>query len=176
MVPCLYSHYATATTTRRPADAMMLPMAELKNRLRSDLTASMKSRDEVRTRTLRMVLTSITNEEVSGNASRDLSDDEVLKLLAREARRRREAAEAFESAGRTEQAAAERAEDEVLAGYLPAQLGDDELAAIVADVIAETGASGMSAMGQVMKAVTPRVAGRAEGGRVAAKVRRALSS
>jgi hypothetical protein len=176
MVPCLYSHYATATTTRRPADAMMCFMAELKDRLRSDLTAAMKSRDQVRTRTLRMVLTSITNEEVSGNASRDLSDDEVLKLLAREARRRREAAEAFESAGRANQAAAERAEDEVLAGYLPAQLGDDELAAIVAEVIAETGASGMSAMGQVMKAVTPRVVGRAEGGRVAAEVRRALTS
>jgi hypothetical protein len=176
MVPCLYSHYATATTTRRPADAMMCFMAELKDRLRSDLTAAMKSRDEVRTRTLRMVLTSITNEEVSGNAPRDLSDDEVLKVLAREARRRREAAEAFESAGRADQAAAERAEDEVLAGYLPAQLGDDELAAIVAEVIAETGASGMSAMGQVMKAVTPRVAGRAEGGRVAAEVRRTLTS
>ncbi len=176
MVPCLYGHYATATTTRRPADAMMCVMAELKDRLRSDLTAAMKSRDEVRTRTLRMVLTSITNEEVSGKASRDLSDDEVLKLLAREARRRREAAEAFESAGRADQAAAERAEDKVLAGYLPAQLGDDELAAIVAEVIAETGASGMSAMGQVMKAVTPRVAGRAEGGRVAAEVRRTLTS
>jgi uncharacterized protein YqeY len=151
-------------------------MAELKDRLRSDLTAAMKARDEVRTRTLRMVLTSITNEEVAGKASRDLSDDEVLKLLAREARRRREAADAFEAAGRAGQAAAERAEDEVLAGYLPAQLGDDELAAIVAGVIAETGASGMSAMGQVMRAVTPRVAGRAEGGRVAAEVRRALAS
>ena len=138
-------------------------MAELKDRLRSDLTAAMKARDEVRTRTLRMVLTSITNEEVAGKASRDLSDDEVLKVLAREARRRREAADAFEAAGRADQAAAERAEDEVLAGYLPAQLGDDELAAIVAEVIAETGASGMSAMGQVMKAVTPRVAGPGRG-------------
>lgn len=151
-------------------------MAELKDRLRSDLTAAMKARDEVRTRTLRMVLTSITNEEVAGKAPRNLSDDEVLKVLAREARRRREAADAFEAAGRAGQAAAERAEDEVLAGYLPAQLGDDELAAIVAEVIADTGASGMSAMGQVMKAVTPRVAGRAEGGRVAGEVRRALTS
>jgi uncharacterized protein len=150
-------------------------MAELKDRLRGDLTAAMKARDEVRTRTLRMVLTSITNEEVAGHAARDLSDDEVLKLLAREARRRREAADAFDAAGRTDQAAAERAEDQVLAGYLPAQLSDDELSAIVAEVIAETGASGMSAMGQVMKAVTPRVAGRAEGGRVAAEVRRRLS-
>jgi uncharacterized protein len=150
-------------------------MAGLKDRLRADLTTAMKARDEVRTRTLRMVLTSVTNEEVAGNSARDLGDDEVLKLLAREARRRREAAEAFEAAGRSDQAAAERAEDQVLAEYLPAQLDDAELRAIVAEVIGETGASGMSAMGQVMKAVTPRVAGRAEGGRVAAEVRRALA-
>jgi uncharacterized protein len=150
-------------------------MAGLKDRLRADLTASMKARDEVRTRTLRMVLTAVSNEEVAGDAARDLSDDEVLRILAREARRRREAADAFEAAGRTDQAAAERAEDQVLAGYLPAQLSDAELAAIVAEVIDQTGASGMAAMGQVMKAVTPRVAGRAEGGRVAAEVRRALA-
>jgi uncharacterized protein len=150
-------------------------MAGLKDRLRGDLTAAMKSRDEVRTRTLRMVLTSISNEEVAGNAARELSDDEVLRILGREARRRREAADAFEAAGRTDQAAAERAEDRVLAEYLPAQLSDAELAAIVAEVIGQTGASGMSAMGQVMKAVTPRVAGRAEGGRVAAEVRRVLA-
>ena len=150
-------------------------MAGLKDRLRTDLTAAMKARDEVRTRTLRMALTSVSNEEVSGKAAHELSDDDVLRLLAREAKRRREAAEAFEAAGRTEQAAAERAEDQILAEYLPAQLSDAELASIVADVISETGASGMGAMGQVMKAVTPRVAGRAEGGRVAAEVRRALA-
>jgi uncharacterized protein YqeY len=150
-------------------------MAGLKDRLRTDLTAAMKARDEVRTRTLRMVLTSVTNEEVSGKAAHQLSDDDVLRLLAREARRRREAAEAFDAAGRADQAAAERAEDQVLAEYLPAQLSDAELASVVADVISETGASGMSAMGQVMKTVTPRVAGRAEGGRVAAEVRRALA-
>jgi uncharacterized protein YqeY len=150
-------------------------MAGLKERLRADLTSAMKARDEVRTRTLRMVLTSVTNEEVSGTSAHELSDDDVLKLVAREAKRRREAAEAFAAAGRTDQAAAERAEDEVLAEYLPQQLGDAELAAIVAEVISETGASGMAAMGQVMKAVTPRVAGRAEGGRVAAEVRRALA-
>jgi uncharacterized protein len=150
-------------------------MAGLKDRLRADLTTAMKARDEVRTRTLRMALTSVTNEEVAGNAAHELSDDDVLRLLTREARRRREAAEAFDTAGRTGQAAAERAEEQVLAGYLPAQLGDAELAAIVTDVISQTGASGMAAMGQVMKAVTPRVAGRAEGGRVAAEVRRALA-
>jgi uncharacterized protein YqeY len=150
-------------------------MAGLKDRLRADLTAAMKARDQVRTRTLRMVLTSVANEEVAGKAARDLSDDEVLRVLAREARRRREAADAFDAAGRADQAAAERAEDGVLAGYLPAQLSDAELAAIVAEVITETGASGMAAMGRVMKAATPRVAGRAEGGRVAAEVRRALA-
>jgi uncharacterized protein len=150
-------------------------MAALKDRLRADLTAAMKARDDVRTRTLRMVLTTVSNEEVAGDTPRDLTDDEVLRLIAREARRRREAADAFEAAGRGNQAAAERAEDRVLTGYLPAQLGDDELASIVAEVIKETGASGMAAMGQVMKAVTPRVAGRAEGGRVAAEVRRALA-
>jgi uncharacterized protein len=151
-------------------------MTGLKDRLRADLTAAMKARDEVRTRTLRMALTSVTNEEVSGNAAHELSDDDVVRLLGREARRRREAAEAFDAAGRSGQADAERAEEQVLAEYLPAQLGDEDLAAIVAEVIGETGASGMGAMGQVMKAVTPRVAGRAEGGRVAAEVRRALAA
>jgi uncharacterized protein YqeY len=150
-------------------------MTGLKQRLRADLTAAMKSRDQVRTRTLRMVLTSVTNEEVAGKAVRDLSDDEVLRVIAREAKRRREAAEAFDAAGRLDQAAAERAEGEVLGGYLPAQLSDAELAEIVARVVAETGASGPAAMGQVMKAVTPLVAGRAEGGRVAAEVRRGLA-
>jgi uncharacterized protein len=149
-------------------------MPALKDRLRADLTAAIKARDEVRTRTLRMALTSVSNEEVAGKAARELSDDDVLKILAREAKRRREAAAAFQDAGRDEQAAAERAEDAVLAGYLPVQLGDDE-AALVAAAIAATGASGMSAMGQVMKAVTPQVAGRAEGSRVAAEVRRQLA-
>ena len=151
-------------------------MAELKDRLRADLTAAMRARDQVRMRTLRMALSSITNEEVAGASARQLSDDEVMKVLTREARKRREAAEAFGSAGRADQAAAERAEGEVLAGYLPAQLSDDELSALVAAAIAETGASGMSGMGQVMKALTPRIAGRADGARVAAEVRRRLSA
>jgi uncharacterized protein YqeY len=150
-------------------------VAELKERLRADLNAAMRSRDQVRMRTLRMALTSITNEEVAGTAARDLTDDEILKVLTREARKRREAAEAFSAAGRDEQAAAERAEGEVLAGYLPAQLSDDELAALVAAAIAETGASGLPGLGLVMKTVTPRVAGRADGARVAAEVRRRLS-
>ena len=150
-------------------------VAELKERLRADLNAAMRARDQVRMRTLRLALTSITNEEVAGASARDLSDDEIVKILTREARKRREAAEAFSAAGRGEQAAAERAEGEVLADYLPAQLSDDELAALVDAAIAETGASGMAGMGQVMKTVTPRVAGRADGARVAAEVRRRLS-
>jgi uncharacterized protein len=150
-------------------------MSGLKDRLRGDLTAAMKARDEVRTRTLRMALTSVSNEEVAGKAARQLGDEEILRVLAREAKRRREASDAFERAGRHDQAAAERAEEGVLAGYLPAQLGDAEIQAIVAAAIAETGASGSASLGQVMKAVTPRVAGRAEGGRVAAEVRRQLA-
>jgi uncharacterized protein len=148
---------------------------ELKERLRSDLTDAMRARDQVRLRTLRMALASITNEEVSG-AAHELSDEDIVKVLTREAKKRREAATAFEEAGRTDQAEAERAEGDVLATYLPAQLSDDELAGLVTAAIAETGAAGMPAMGKVMKAVTPQVAGRAEGGRVAAEVRRQLSA
>ena len=147
----------------------------LKDRLRADLTAAMKDRDQLRTRTLRMALTSVSNEEVAGKTVRELSDDEVLKILAREAKRRREAATAFQEAGRDQQAAAERAEDAVLSGYLPVQLSEAEVTEMVTAAIAETGASGMPAMGQVMKLVTPRVAGRAEGSRVAAEVRRQLA-
>jgi uncharacterized protein len=150
-------------------------MPTLKEQLRTDLTAAMKARDEVVTRTLRMALTSISNEEVSGNSARDLTDDEVLKILGREAKRRREAATAFADAGRQDQAASERAEEQVLAAYLPAQLSDEELTALVAAAIAETGASGQAGIGQVMKVVTPRVAGRAEGSRVAALVRSRLA-
>ncbi len=151
-------------------------MPTLKDQLRADLTTAMKARDETRTRTLRMTLTSISTEEVSGSVAHDLTDDEVIKILSREAKRRREAAAAFADAGRDEQAAAERAEEQVLAEYLPAQLDDDELADMVAAAIAETGASGPAGIGQVMKVLTPRVAGRAEGSRVAALVRSQLGS
>jgi len=150
-------------------------MAAMKDRLRGDLTAAMKARDEVTVRTLRMALTSVTNEEVAGRSARELSDDEVLAVLTREAKRRREAADAFAAAGRDEQAAAERAEGAVLDAYLPAQLTDAELGDLAAAAIEETGASGPRAMGQVMKVLTPRVAGRAEGARVAAEVRRQLA-
>jgi len=148
----------------------------LKEQLQGDLTAAMKARDELRAATLRMALTAITTEEVAGKQARVLSDDEVLTVLTREAKKRREAAEAFDGAGRVELATRERAEGEVLAEYLPAQLGDDELAELVRAAIAETGADNPKAMGQVMRAVQPQVTGRAEGGRVAAEVRRQLGS
>jgi uncharacterized protein YqeY len=147
----------------------------LKDRLQTDLTEAIRSRDELVAATVRMALTAVTNEEVAGKAARTLSDDEVVKVLAREAKKRREAAEAFDGAGRSELAARERAEGEVLARYLPAQLSDAEIAALVSEAIAESGAAGPQAMGQVMKVVTPKVAGRAEGGRVAAEVRRQLA-
>ena len=149
-------------------------MADLKERLRTDLTAAMKARDELRTATLRMTLSAVSAEEVAGKEARELSDDEVQAVVRREAKKRREAAEAFGSAGRAEQAAREQAEGDVLAGYLPAQLDDADLAAIVADVITTTGAGGMKDMGRVMGAAQGAVAGRAEGSRVAAEVRRQL--
>ena len=150
-------------------------MGELKDRLQADLTESMKARDELRTATLRMVLTAIGNEEVAGKAARSLSGEEELKVLAREAKKRREAAEAFRSGGAEDRAAREVAEEEVLATYLPAQLSDDELAELVRQAVQESGAEGPQAMGAVMKVVNPKVAGRAEGGRVAAAVRAALA-
>jgi uncharacterized protein len=150
-------------------------MPPLKDQLRADLTTAMKSRDETRTRTIRMALTAISTEEVSGASARDLTDEEIVRILTREAKRRREAAAAFAEAGRADQAAAEQAEEKVLTGYLPAQLDDAELAALVAAAIAETGAVGPAGIGPVMKLVTPRVAGRADGSRVAAVVRSQLT-
>ena len=150
-------------------------MGALKEQLQSDLTAAMKAQDELVRATLRMVLTALGNEEVAGASARQLTDDEELKVVAREAKKRREAAEAFRAGGATERAERELAEERVIAAYLPAQLSDEELAAMVAEAIVETGASGPQAMGQVMKVVNPKVAGRAEGGRVAAAVKQALA-
>ncbi len=154
---------------------MISAMSELKDRLKSDLTAAMKARDAVRLRTLRMALTAVSNEEVAGGAARELADDDIVRLLTREAKKRREAAEAFDKGGRADKAADERAEAEVLSEYLPAQLDDTELAALVADAVAESGATGPKGMGAVMKLVNPKVAGRAEGSRVAAEVKRQLA-
>jgi uncharacterized protein YqeY len=153
----------------------MAGMSELKDRLQSDLTTAMKARDELRSATLRMVLTAVKTEEVAGKTARELDDAEIVTVLGREAKKRREAAEAFADGNRPDRAERERAEEEVIATYLPAQLSDDELRELVAAGIAETGAAGPQAMGQVMKVVTPKTAGRAEGGRVAAEVRRQLA-
>jgi hypothetical protein len=150
-------------------------MGELKDRLQADLTTSMRARDELTTATLRMALTAVGNEEVAGKVARELSDDEVLKVLAREAKKRREAADAFMTGGRPDRAERELAEGAVLDAYLPAQLSDDELAALVQEAVEATGAAGPQAMGAVMKVVNPKVAGRADGGRVAAAVRGALA-
>jgi hypothetical protein len=146
----------------------------LKEKLRGDLTAAMKARDEVRVATLRMALTAITTEETAGTEHHELSDDDVLKVLGRETKKRRESAEAFDGAGRAELAERERAEQAVLAEYLPTQMSDSDLASIVAAVISETGAAGAKQMGAVMKGVQPQVAGRADGRRVSAEVKRQL--
>jgi uncharacterized protein YqeY len=153
-------------------------MSTLKDRLRTDLTAAIKARDELRSSTIRMVLTAITNAEVAGKEARELSDDDVVGVLSTEAKKRREAATAFDDAGRTEMAAKERAEAEVLADYLPEALSDEDVAAIVAAAVEQTGAAGegMKAMGKVMGVVTPQVKGRADGGAVAAEVRRQLGA
>ncbi|WP_017546670.1 GatB/YqeY domain-containing protein [Nocardiopsis prasina] len=150
-------------------------MSELKARLKTDLTTAMKAKDKVRTATLRMVLTTIATEESAGSSQRALGDDEVTKLLIREAKKRREAAEAFDKGDRPEAAANERAESEVLSDYLPKPLTDDELSQLVTAAVAETSASGMKEMGKVMKIVNAQIAGRADGARVAAEVKRQLA-
>ena len=150
-------------------------MSTLKEQLQSDLTTAMRARDQVGASTLRMALTAVTTEEVAGTEHRELTDDDVLKVLTKEAKKRREAATAYTGAGRAELAAKEEAELAVLEGYLPKQLSDEELEGIVRDAVASSGASGMPQMGLAMKAANAAVAGRAEGGRVAAVVRRVLA-
>ncbi len=149
-------------------------MALLKERLRADLTNAMKARDELRTSTLRMALASVTTAEVAGTRARELDDPEVLAVLTKEAKKRREAVAAYEQAGRLELAANERAEAAVLADYLPTPLTAEELTVLVAEGIAATGAEGPRGIGAVMKAVQPKVAGRVDGAVVAAEVRRQL--
>ena len=151
-------------------------MPELKARLQSDLNQAMKSRDQLRTATLRMTLAAITTEEVAGAQARELSDDEVQRVITRETRKRREAAEAFDQAGRAELADRERAEGALLEDYLPKQLDDTELAELVRAAVVEAGATEPRQLGAVMKLVQPRVAGRADGRRVSNEVRRELSS
>ena len=154
----------------------MAGMSDLKDRLRADLTTAIKARDEVRSSTLRMVLTAITNAEVAGKEARELTDDDVIGVLSSEGKKRREAAVAFTDGGRAEMAAKETAEAAVIADYLPEQLSDQEIADLVTSAIVQLGATGegMKAMGKVMGVVQPQVKGRADGGVVAAEVRRQL--
>ena len=147
----------------------------LKETLQSDLTEAIRSRDELTSGTIRMVLTAITNEEVSGKSARVLEDAEIITVLSREAKKRREAAEAFADAGRADRAAQEKSEGEVIARYLPAQLSEAEIKKLIADAIAQTGASGPAGMGQVMKLVSPQTVGKANGGTVSALVKAALT-
>ncbi|GAA2518640.1 GatB/YqeY domain-containing protein [Pilimelia columellifera] len=151
-------------------------MSAVKDSLNADLRTAMKARDELVTSTLRMALAAVRTVEVAGAAARELTDDEVLAVLVKEAKKRREAATAFADAGRAEQAARELAEGGVLDRYLPAQLSDDDLTVIVAEALVAGGFDGPKAMGQAMKVAQAAVAGRAEGGRVAAEVRRQLAA
>jgi uncharacterized protein YqeY len=151
-------------------------VSDLKDRLRADLTTSMKARDSLRSSTLRMLLTSITNAEVAGKQQRELSDEDIIGVLSTEAKKRREAADAFEEAERDDSAAKERAEAAIIADYLPEQLDAAEVSRLVTEAIGSLGVAdeGMRAMGKVMGVVQPQVKGRADGAAVAAEVRRQL--
>lgn len=147
----------------------------LKEILHGDLTEAIRSRDELKSGTIRMVLTAITNEEVSGKSARTLSEAEIITVLSREAKKRREAAEAFSEGGRLDRAEREKLEGEFIITYLPVQLSEGELKGLIADAITETGASGPAGMGQVMKVISPKIAGKADGGTVSALVKTALT-
>ena len=153
--------------------AMMSPMS-IKETLQSDLTEAIRSRNELHAATIRMVLTAITNEEVSGKSARVLTDAEIITVLSREAKKRREAAEAFVAGDRQDRADRERAEGEVIALYLPTQLSEAELAQMIQEAVAESGAAGPSGMGAVMKLLQPKIAGKADGATVSAAVKAAL--
>jgi len=147
----------------------------LKEKLQNDLTGAMRARDEIRSSTIRMILTSIKNEEVAGKEARDLSDAEIITVLSREAKKRREAAEAFDQAGAKDRADQERAEGEIIAEYLPAQLSESEIKELIKAAIAETGANSPAQMGLVMKSLQPKTAGKADGGLVSSLVKAALA-
>ena len=146
----------------------------LKEKLQSDLTEAIRGRAEVKSGTIRMLLSAITNEEVSGKVARVLTDAEIITVLSREAKKRREAVDAYIAAKRTDLADKEKAEGEVIAEYLPAQLSEDEIKKMIADAIAETGANGPAGMGLVMKVLSPKIAGKADGGVVSGLVKAAL--
>ena len=148
----------------------------LKETLKSDLTEAIRSSNKVVSGTIRMVLTAITNEEVSGKEARVLSEDEIITVLSREAKKRREAAEEFAKANRPDKATEEKAEGEVIAKYLPAQLSEDDIKKMIAAAVASTGAAGPGDMGKVMGAIKPQIAGKADGALVSSLVKSALGS
>jgi uncharacterized protein YqeY len=152
-----------------------IELVGLKETLKSDLTEAIRSSDKVVSGTIRMVLTAITNEEVSGKEARVLTDDEIITVLSREGKKRREAAEEFAKAGRADKAAEEKAEGEVIAKYLPAQLSEDDIKALIAAAVASTGAAGPGDMGKVMGAIKPQIAGKADGALVSSLVKAALN-
>ena len=153
-------------------------MSALKEQLHTDLITAMKARDALRTSTLRMALAAITNAEVAGKEARELTDEDVVTVLSSEAKKRRESAEAFAAGDRQELADKEKAEAEILADYLPAQLTADEIRVIVTAAVESAGAAGegMKAMGKVMGIVSPQVKGKADGGAVAAEVKSQLGA
>ncbi len=148
----------------------------LKEKLQADLTDAIKARNETKAGTIRMVLAAITTEEVSGKQARVLSDAEIITVLSREAKKRREAIDAYAAANRADLVAKEKSESDVISAYLPEQLSDSEIEKLVQDAISQTGASGASGMGQVMKFLQPKIAGKADGGKVSAIVKKALGS
>ena len=147
----------------------------LKEKLQTDLTSSMRNRDDVRSSTIRMILTSIKNEEVSGKEVRELNESELITVLSREAKKRREAAEAFDQAGAKDRAETERAEGAIIAEYLPKQLTEDEVKELIEAAIKETGANSPAQMGLVMKNLQPKIAGKADGALVSSLVKAALA-
>ena len=150
----------------------------MKQRLHDDMTAALKARDEIRKSTLRMALTAITKAEVAGKEARELSDTEIVDVLSSEAKKRRESVVAYRDAGRAELAEKEQAEADILADYLPEQLSEDEIKALVTETIAATGAAelGPRGIGKVMGALQPKVKGKADGGAVSAEVKRQLGA
>jgi len=147
----------------------------LKEKLQADLTDAIRSRNEVVSGTVRMLLAAITNEEVAGKAAKVLTDAEIITVLFREAKKRREAVEAYTQAKRDDLAGKEKAEAAVIANYLPEQLSEDEIKKLIAYAIAETGAKGPAGMGLVMKVLQPKIAGKADGGVVSGLVKAALT-
>jgi uncharacterized protein len=147
----------------------------LKEKLQADLTDAIRARNEVVSGTVRMLLAAITNEEVAGKAAKVLTDAEIITVLSREAKKRREAVEAYTQAKRDDLASKEKAEAAVIANYLPEQLSEDEIKKLIQAAIAETGAAGAAGMGLVMKVLQPKIAGKADGGVVSGLVKAALA-